>query len=201
MSATFVVFTDVSCSFDLAALVLLTFEGDLSAIFAFVAIAAGFFAILLLADLLADALVVTALFRGLIAFTGVAFAFSEAAIFTVLAAGFAALAIGLVGTFDVALTTVFTAGLTLAFVDTLADFLVAVVLVALFVTTDVSFFVGFFIALAIESNQPKLKSYLKFKKIKHCYQSTLCNRTIIQKSNSTFLSIGVLGYSEEHMLT
>jgi hypothetical protein len=185
----------------LAALVLLTFEGVLSAIFAFVAIAAGFFVILLLADLLADALVVAALFRGLIAFAGVAFAFSGAASFIVLAAGFAVLAIGLVGTFDVALTTVFAAGLTLAFVDTLADFFVAVVLVVLFVTTDVSFFAGFFIALAIESNQPKLKSYLKFKKIKHCYQSTLRNRTIIQKSNSTFLSIGVLGYSEEHMLT
>ncbi|MBR7746418.1 hypothetical protein KDM92_07490 [Undibacterium sp. BYS107W] len=160
MSATFVVFTDVSCSFVLAALVLLTFEGVLSAIFAFVAIAAVFFVVLLLAD----ALVAAALFRGLIAFAGVAFAFSEATSFTVLAAGFAALAIGLVGTFDVALTTVFAAGLTLAFVDTLADFFVAVVLVALFVTTDVSFFAGFFIALAIESNQPKLKSYLKFKK-------------------------------------
>nr|WP_315483760.1 hypothetical protein [uncultured Undibacterium sp.] len=161
---------------------------------------------------------ITVLFDDLVVFVGTAFtAFVGTATFADFAATFTSLGAGLAGAFDVVFVAVLvavltaglvailiaglTTGLLIALAGVLAIFLVAAVLVELFVTTDVSFFAGFFIALAIESNQPKLKSYLKFIKRKHCHQPLPQNRTLMQKSNSTFLSIGVLGYSEEHMLT
>ncbi|MFA9275622.1 MAG: hypothetical protein ACEQSE_12190 [Candidatus Aquirickettsiella gammari] len=75
---------------------------------------------------------------------------------TDLAAGFATAA--LVGVLVGALVAPLVATLGVAFIEVLAVFFAAAILVELFVTTDVSFFAGFFIALAIESNQPKLKN-------------------------------------------
>jgi hypothetical protein len=166
----------------------------LSVTFAFINPAVGFFVTLLAAGLVLD----TALFKGLVVLAGATFtALTGAVTFVGLAAIFATFGAGLFDTFVAGLAGDFV----LALIEILADFFVAAVLVELFVTTDVSFFAGFFIALAIESNQPKLKSYLKFIKRKYCNQQLLNNRTLMQKSNSTFLSIGVLGYSEEQTLT
>jgi hypothetical protein len=119
-------------------------------------------------DLLSD----TALFKGLVAFTGEAFTTLTGVVaFVVLAVTFATFGAGLFDTFVAGFGAGLAADLLLALIEMLADFFVAAVLVELFVTTDVSFFAGFFIALAIESNQPKLKSYLKFIKRKHCFSN------------------------------
>jgi hypothetical protein len=83
----------------------------------------------------------------------------------------------------------------------LAVFFTAAVFVELFVATDVSFFAGFFIALAIESNQPKQTSHLKHERSESLQTIRTKKQCAFPNSNKFFLCIGVLGYSEEQSLT
>jgi chromate transport protein ChrA len=84
----------------------------------------------------------------------------------------------------------------------LAVFFTAAVFVELFVTTDVIFFAGFFIALAIESNQPKQTSHLKHKKSKSLQTIRAKKQCAFPNSNKPFSlrrSFGLLGGADAHL--
>ncbi|MBC3806652.1 hypothetical protein H8K52_04745 [Undibacterium seohonense] len=84
----------------------------------------------------------------------------------------------------------------------LAVFFAAAIFVELFVTTDVSFFAGFFIALAIESNQPKQTSHLKHEKSKSLHTIRTKKQCAFPNSNKPFSlrrSFGLLGGADAHL--